>query len=127
MIPGNLPLTLYRGDTGRWQFKLWTDAAKTVPADLTDATAAAQIRDKPGGENVTELACSVTPPNIIDMTLTAAQSALLPPAGAWDLQLTYTGSGDVATVLAGKVIVTSDVTNAVTVRRTPALVVSRTR
>jgi hypothetical protein len=110
MIPGTMNLDLYRGDTTRWQFKLWLDAEKTDPVDLTGVTAKAEIRDKPGGKNITPITCVITMPNIIDATLTAIDSALLPAKGAWDLQLTYTG-GDVATLLAGKVTVIADITD----------------
>lgn len=112
MTPGSYSLQLYRGDTYRWQFKLFNDVNQTLPADLTGVTAAAQIRDKPGGTAIAALSCTVTLPNLIDAVLAASDSAILPSSGAWDLQLTY-ASGDVATVLAGPVNVTPDVTNIV--------------
>lgn len=110
MNPGTYPLQLYRGDTYRWQFTCFDDVAQTMPSDLTGATVNSQIRDKPGGSYICVLACTVTLPNIINMVLAAADSASLPNSAAWDLQLTY-ASGDVATLLAGPVNVTADVTN----------------
>lgn len=111
MTPGVYNLSIYRGDTYRWQFKLWEDAAKTDPADLTGVTVKAEIRDKPGGAVVyATLACTLTMPNIIDVLLDADSSSLLSSRGSWDLQLTYT-NGDVATVLAGTVSVVADVTD----------------
>lgn len=110
MLPATYDLDLYRGDTARWQFKLWTDAAKTAPVDLTGVTAEATIRDKaPGGSISVAMACTVTQPNIIDMLLSSEQGRDLPAAGIWDLQLTYPSS-DVVTILKGKVAVTQDVT-----------------
>ena len=110
MIPGTYDLSIYRGDTGRWQFKLWSDANKTVPVNLTGVTVAAMIRDKTtGGTFSLPLTCVVTMPNIVDMSLTPAQSQTLPTKGVWDLQLTYTG-GDILTVLKGAANVTLDVT-----------------
>lgn len=109
MTPGRLPLVLYRGDTYRWRFSLWEDVSHTVAADLTDVTVSAQLRDAPGGVLVAPLACSVTLPNIIDAVLSAEDCARLPNTSAWDLQLVY-ASGDVATVLAGPVNTTADVT-----------------
>jgi hypothetical protein len=110
MIPAVFDLTLYRGDTGRWQFKLWADAAKTIPADLTGVTADAMIRDKlPTGAVAIHMDCTITAPNIIDMVLTSAISQTLPIKGFWDLQLTY--PSDVLTVLKGAVTVIQDVTN----------------
>ena len=112
MTPGAYPLVLYRGDSYHWQFVLWGDAAKTIPINLTNATPKAEIRSGPGGSLITQLTLTVTLPNTIVATLSAASSALLTDAGgAWDLQLTYTTSGDVQTVLAGPVTVTMDVTD----------------
>jgi len=110
MLPGQLPLTLYRGDSARWRFTLWTDEAKTQPADLTDATAKAEIRDKPAGATVVALVCAVELPNVVTMELLPAASATLPAKGAWDLQMTY-ADGSVVTILAGSVEVTPDVTD----------------
>jgi hypothetical protein len=82
-----------------------------MPSDFTGAVAAAQIRDRPGGNAVTQLYCGVTAPNTVDVAVLAADSALLPPRGVWDLQLTY-ASSDIRTLVAGKVLVTGDVTQA---------------
>jgi hypothetical protein len=111
MTPGSYDLCIYRGDTGRWRFICWQDAAKTMPSDFTGASAAAQIRDRPGGNMVTQLYCGVTAPNTVDVAVLAVDSALLPPRGVWDLQLTY-ASSDIRTLVAGKVLVTGDVTQA---------------
>jgi hypothetical protein len=113
MTPGSFPLHLYRGDTYRWRFNLWTDTAGTVAADVSGVTAKAEIRDKPGGSAITQLTCTVESgegSSAVLVELTAEACHSLPAAGAWDLQLTYT-SGDVATVLAGVVTVTADVTD----------------
>ena len=111
MTPGSYDLCIYRGDTGRWRFICWQDAAKTMPSNLTGASAAAQIRDRPGGNQVTQLYCGVIAPNTVDVAVLAADSANLPPRGVWDLQLTYESS-DVRTLVAGRVLVTGDVTQA---------------
>lgn len=106
------PLGVYRGDTYRWQFVLWADAARTTAIDLTGVIVAAEIRVKTGSTPVYPLACTVTLPNIIDLELTAAQCVQLPSSGVWDLQLTYP-SGDVQTVVSGAVSVRGDVTGSV--------------
>lgn len=108
MTPADYPLDLYRGDTGRWQFKLW--GANGAPFVLTGVTAKSEIRDRPGGTKIVVLACTVILPNIIDVALTAADSRTLLPKGAWDLQLTFL-SGDVKTPVAGAVTVAPDVTD----------------
>jgi hypothetical protein len=113
MKPGNYPLDIYRGDTYRWQFTLWSDADKTDPVDLTDVTVRSQIRDKPAGKLLATIDCTVTLPNIILATLTADECAKLPASAtscAWDLQLTWPNT-DITTLLAGPVAVTVDVTD----------------
>jgi hypothetical protein len=112
MTPGNYPLILYRGDTYRWQFKLWQDHEKTIPTDLAGVTVKSQFRAQLGGAVVFTLPCVVTLPNIINATLLAADCAALPQAAVWDLELTY-ADGTVATPLAGDVRVRQDVTSTV--------------
>jgi hypothetical protein len=109
MTPGTYDLCIYRGDTGRWRFICWQDAAKTMPSDFTGAVAAAQIRDRPGGNQITQLYCGVIAPNTVDVAVLPADSANLPPRGVWDLQITY-ASSDIRTLVAGKVLVSGDVT-----------------
>ena len=120
MTPGVFALTLYRGDSYRWSFLLWTDTDKTAPADLAGVVAKAEVRDKPGGAQIVPMSCSVVMPNTVTMALSAASSALLPLIGVWDLQLTYP-EGEVATVLAGTVKVTPDVTDSATTRTLAAV------
>jgi hypothetical protein len=108
-MPGDYDLQIYRGDTGRWAFILWQDTDKTVPVDLTGAIVASQIRDRPGGATLADMACTITGSNRIDMMLAPADSQNLPSRGAWDLQVTMP-AGDVTTIVAGRVCVTVDVT-----------------
>ena len=110
--PGRFPLVVYQGDTASWQFMLWQDAGKSDPVDLTGASVASQVRNRPGGMLIATLDCAVTLPNTVLVTLAAADSAALPTApAAWDMQVTWP-SGDVTTVVAGPVNVTADVTMA---------------
>jgi hypothetical protein len=108
-----MPLLIYRGDTYRWRFKLWLDTERTVPADLNGAKVVAQIRDRGGGSFIAGMACTINVPNTVVMVLAAHDSAKLPSSSVWDLQVTYAW-GDVATVLAGQVNTTSDVTTVLT-------------
>jgi hypothetical protein len=111
--PGPYNLVIYRGDTATWEFVLWEDAAKTVPFDLTNATAKAEIRNRPGGVLLVTLTTSITMPNIINVFLTEANSlALNGGVFAWDLPVTMSG-GTVQTMVAGPVTVTEDVTGSV--------------
>jgi hypothetical protein len=110
MTPAVFPLSLYRGDTYRLQLHTWDDTAKTQPTDLTGVVAKAEIRDQPSGLVIVPLLCTITLPNTIDVVLTAENAKLVPPRGAWDLQLTYL-SGDVQTIVAGPVAQTPDITD----------------
>ena len=111
MTPGTLALSIYHGDSYRWQFTLWQDPGKTVPADLTGVIPKAEIRQSAGGALVSTLDLTVQMPNIILAVLTSTKSSALPKSGgSWDLQLTYP-NGDVQTVLLGSVTVTMDVTD----------------
>jgi hypothetical protein len=111
MTPGKFDLNLYRGDSYSWTFRLWADDEKTVAVDLTGATVAAEIREKPAGTSVVALTCTITPPNTIDVAMPASLwTGTVLPAGVWDLEVIYP-TGEVATVVAGKVTVTADVTN----------------
>lgn len=108
--PGVFDLALYRGDSYRWLARLWDDAPGGIPVDLTGATAAAEIRDKTAGTHIVELTCTITPPNIVTVQMTAVMWADCPSTGVWDLQLTFAG-GEVRTVLRGDVTTTNDVTD----------------
>lgn len=109
MTPGKFDLQLYRGDSYAWRFRIWTDTAQTVPANLLGATAMAQIRDKSAGDKIVDLICTITQPNLIDVSMTPAKYSTCPPSGVWDLQITYS-DGQVHTPIAGTVTVTPDVT-----------------
>ena len=113
MRPGSYPLALYRGDSYAWRFQLMVDGQPPTPDDLTGVTAKAEIRDAPGGTTIVALTCTVTQPNIVDVTLPASAWAALAPGAkltVWDLQLTYPTS-EVFTCVAGSVTVTPDVTD----------------
>jgi hypothetical protein len=110
MIPGKLDLKLYRGDSYGWQFKLWTDSARTVAVSLAGATVAAEVRDKPSGVKIVPLTCTITLPNIVNVSMTPAMSVSCPPKGVWDLQVTYS-DGQVQTPVGGAVFIIADVTD----------------
>ena len=107
-LPGRYDLALYRGDSYSWQFVLWADEDKTEPSDLTGVTATAEIREKSGTTPAIPISCTVVPPNVINSTLSAANSTLVPTKARWDLQLTLPDG--IRTVLAGAVTVTADIT-----------------
>ena len=108
MSPGTFDLLLYRGDTCTWTFYFWNDPAETAPFDLTGATVAAEIRDRPSGSQIVVLDCEITLPNVIDVTFPDDQWTNVPVTGVWDLQLTFPDK--IRTMVAGKTTVTPDVT-----------------
>jgi hypothetical protein len=116
MMPGNYALTIYRGDDSAWRFLLWADDLKTQPVDLTGIAVKAEVRDRTAGAIIIPAALTVTLPNTIDMLLDHDATRLLPASGRWDLQLTD-AVGTVATVLAGSVKVTGDITDSGTSAR----------
>ena len=110
--PGVVDICIYRGDSGRIRVRV-TDTLGT-PVDVSTATWDCDIRLTPDS---TEVLCSpdVVPvpgiPNAVDVVLTAECSAGIdmPPDvdGYWDLEMTK--DGEVTTILAGKVLLTKDV------------------
>ncbi len=112
-MPANYPLDIYRGDTYRWQFRFWQDETKATPSDLTGVVVASELRAKDSKQTlVATLECAVTLPNIVDVLLSAAESAKLTAteSAQWDLQLTY-ADGIVWTAVAGAVRVQIDATH----------------
>jgi hypothetical protein len=113
MTPGTYPLKIYRGDTYRYKFVLWSDTDHTEPVDLSEATVKAELRDKPGGTIYGEMQCTIELPNIIHGVLSADLTKSIPTkGGTWDMQLSFgVPVTDVKTVLVGNVIITADVTD----------------
>ncbi len=112
MRPADLDIVLYRGDSYHWQFRFWTDAAKTEPLDLTGVVAEAEIRMAPGSPTLLmTLECTVSLPNFVDVKLPADlwTGQFNTRSAAWDLQLTWP-SEDVLTFVAGSVSIDPDVT-----------------
>lgn len=111
MLPANVPLSVYRGDSYSWSFRLWADRERTQPVDLTGATPKAEIRDRAGGTLMLPLPLTVELPNVIVADLSPADGKKLTRhKGVWDLQLTL-ADGTVTTVIAGDVFVRASVTD----------------
>lgn len=113
MTPGQYPLSLYRGDTYAWRFRLWQDQDKAIPADLTGVEVEAEVREKSGGPVIATFHTTVELPNIIIVQLEAEDWVGWTKAKCrWDLQLTYpTTPPEIITVVAGAVTVTGDITD----------------
>lgn len=106
--PGEVDLCVYRGDSGRVRVRV-TDV-DGLPVDVSTATFDCDFRANPD-DVMTLISPSVVPvpgiENAVDIVLTPEESALLDADGVWDLEMTL--GGEVTTLLAGKVIVTKDV------------------
>ena len=106
--PGVVDLCVYRGDSGRVRVRV-TDA-DAQPVDVSTATWDCDFRST---EDAATVLCSpdVEPvagtPNAVDVVLSAADSATLDVDCVWDLEMTL--NGQVTTILAGRVLVTKDV------------------
>lgn len=119
-LPATLTKTLRRGDTRRWQelFRTKiTDPATGVvtyePRDISGLTFLSQIRATTDSADVMAVvACSFVTDGtdgLLQLNLTAAESAkLVPGKVAWDLQSTD-ADGDVRTWLAGTWKIQGDV------------------
>lgn len=101
-------LCVYRGDSGR--IKVTVTAAGGAQVDVSTATWDADIRATADTAEVLATFL-VTPvpsePASVYLDLSAAESAKLNTDGVYDLQMTLAGL--VQTILAGKVVVTKDV------------------
>ena len=109
MSPGVYPLHIYRGDSFAIRLRLWKDASRTEPSDLTGATPKAQIRQTTNAASAVDITTTIVQPNFVDLALTPAVTATL-SNGVWDLEITQ--GGVVRTVLTGDVLVNEDVTHA---------------
>ena len=109
--PGVVDLCVYRGDSGRVRVRI-TDT-EGVPVDVSTATWDVDFRVS---EDDPTVLCSpdVEPvagePNAVDIVLTAACSENLNEDGVWDMQMQL--NGETTTILAGKLLVTKDVSRA---------------
>lgn len=110
MKPGAYSLELYRGDSFETDVRVWLDAGKTQPADLTGVEAKAEVRDKSAGSTIIELRVSITGNTITLKVEPDDWDAWTLARGVWDLQLTYPDAS-VQTILAGNVAVIPDVTD----------------
>lgn len=105
-LPAQIDLVLYQGDDFFFNMKVFD--SDQVPSDLTDQTAKAEIRTKPGGTLITEFDV-VIDTNVIYVQLPHDQCSLLSKVSSWDIQLTD-GAGVVTTLAYGSVRPTPEVT-----------------
>jgi hypothetical protein len=109
-VPQKLNITHYRGDTLGMLVRLWEDAEKTTPSDLSASVVTAQVRVTTETPIIGTFDVTVAT-NEITMVLDPLQSADLPPACVYDIRVDWEGDGkNIQTVLAGDMTITPDVT-----------------
>jgi len=105
-------LRIYQGDD--YTATVTVNYADGSPADLTNYSAKAQIR-RSVADTATDIACSIActvqPPNTVQLAITHAQAATLAGDYVWDLQLiTPSPQSYIITIMSGRVRATQEVT-----------------
>jgi hypothetical protein len=106
-LPAVCDLAIYQGDDF-WIKLIVTDTAGQA-ADLTGATAKAEIRATPGADEVAATFEPTIAANEITLYLASADSAILAGKLAWDCQTTD-AAGFTSTLVRGAVTVEPEVT-----------------
>ena len=107
------PVTLstIRGDSFGFKIRVWQDPDKTIPADLTEAVVAAQLRQSPDSEAVEATFHVAISGGEVELTLLPTETAVLPARCVWDVQVDWDGTGtSIQTVAHGVLTVGPDVT-----------------
>ena len=110
-IPPKTNITHYRGDSLVLQLRLWTDAGKTNPADLSEATVRAQVREESDDAEVAASFDVEVTGNTVVANLSPKSSRDLPAKGFWDIEVDwYSDDTSVQTVAGGGLVTQPDVT-----------------
>lgn len=115
MLPVNKNLTIYRGDSFDFDFRLREKNPDGTPGDyldLTGATPKAQVRTSNDETSVAaEFTCSLGPEaGQVHLELSPEQTATL-GNGVWDVQIQF-ADGKIRTYLTGSVATVKEVTRA---------------
>jgi hypothetical protein len=103
-------LSIYQGDDYSGVVSVYNEDGSD--ADLSGYSAQSEIRTDVADKApvvVAAMTTTVRAPNFVDLSLSNAITETLLGRYSWDLQLT-SGAGKITTVLAGKVLVTQEVT-----------------
>lgn len=118
-LPGVLPqpVNVWRGDSLSIPVRVWSDAAKTVPVDLTGFgsvfTAQARRTFSDTAFVAFAVASSAAITGQLTLSLTPAQTAaLVNGAYGFDVQAADAGGTSVTTLLTGELAVSGDFTHA---------------
>lgn len=111
-MPSQADLAIYQGDDYAGLVQVY-DGTSTIPANLTGYSARAQVRFGPADQYPQPAVLITTavdgPAGTVSLAIPAAQTSTLVGNYQWDLELIQP-DGNVQTVLAGKVVVTKEVT-----------------
>lgn len=120
MLPAERQLAIYQGDSFLLPLRLRLREIDGTPGDyidLTDAEAKAEIREIDGDNLLAEFTCEILDQTDLDLigsvtlSLTSLQTTeLVAGRSRWDFQITFPDEF-VRTYLAGKVIVSGEVTH----------------
>jgi hypothetical protein len=105
-LPATVNLLLYAGDD--FYLTLTVSLLDGNPADLSGATAQAQVRPAPGDPSIVSFTATIAG-NLVTLHMSAANSVTLPTNGVWDAQI-IDASGRITTLAAGNVNVRAQVT-----------------
>ena len=107
-LPGNLDLSIWRGDAVSFVVKL-TDS-EGAPVSLAGRTAQAVLRASFNSPTTYPFTCTIQNGNEVKIYLSSAVCKTIPAGDyIWNFQTTNTVSGDVQTHLAGDVKVYAEV------------------
>lgn len=110
-LPGELDIAVYQGDS--FTLSVQMQNSDETPQDLTGATFRSQLRSTHSADTVlAEFTVTVVDAanGELTLTLTSAQTAVLPTRCVYDLQ--QQRDADIQTILVGAVIVKREVTRA---------------
>lgn len=106
-LPATVNLSFWRGDDVF--FVVAVSDASGAPADLSGQTPAAQIRAAFTSTDIAATLETIISGNEIQCHIDNTDTAAVPAAGVWDLQLTD-AAGFILTIAQGRVTVTGEVT-----------------
>lgn len=99
-----------RGDSLVLQLRLWADAGHTQPADLSEATVCAQVREDYDDTEAAASFDAVIDGGTITLNLSPKSSRDLPPKCVWDVEIDwFSDDSSVTTVAGGGLVVQPDV------------------
>jgi hypothetical protein len=115
-VPQTIAVSHYRGDSLQLALRVWEDADRSIPADLSEATVTAQVRTSVEAPNVSAEFAVLVEGNLLTLTLSPKQTRDLAPQNVFDVEIDWLSDDtQVQTVVAGSIAVAGDVSRVPTV------------